>query len=165
MIVSNHVTWWDPVILGGVFKRQIHYMSKAELFRFGIMRAFLKQMGAFPVERGQADYGALKKAIELLKSGRCLGIFPEGTRIEGGFGEFQKGAAAIAIKTNARIIPVYFQNPYKMFSKRCRLIIGDSFSLRDKVNVKDKDAAEKGTAYLKEVLVGLEADLRKRVEA
>ena len=164
MIVSNHVTWWDPVILGGVFRKQVHYMSKAELFRGETARALLNQLGAFPVERGQADFGALKKSIQLLKSGKCLGIFPEGTRIEGGFGEFQKGAAAIAIKTNARIIPVCFDNPYKMFKKRCRLIIGESFRLSEKVDVKEKDAAEKGTVVLKAALENLADVLKKQVK-
>ena len=69
MIVSNHVNWWDPVILGGVFKRQIYFMAKAEIFQSKLVSAFLRGMGAFPVERGQADFGALKKSNLFAKGG------------------------------------------------------------------------------------------------
>ena len=164
MIVSNHVTWFDPVILGGVFKRQIHFMAKEEIFKSKFGNWFFKQMGAFPVARGKNDFGALKKSITLLKSDKCLGIFPEGTRIEGGMGTFQKGAAAIALKTNATIIPVCFQNPYRMFKKRCHLIIGQPFCLNDRVDAKTKDAAEQGTEALKEELSLLAKELESKVQ-
>ena len=97
----------------------------------------------------------LRNLISLLKADKCLGIFPEGTRIKGGIGEFQKGAAAIALKTNALIIPVYFKNPYKMFKKKCRLIIGRPFRLNDRVNAKEKNAAEQGTIILRNEIVSL----------
>jgi len=154
LVVSNHVSVWDPLLLGGAYRRQVNYIAKAELFKSKVFGFLLGRVGAFPVQRGQGDYAALKKSFEILKADRCLGIFPEGTRIEGQIGEFQKGAAAIALKMDAPIIPTYIHGDYSLF-KQMRLVLGDPINLRDMVNPKDKDAAEKGTEILRDIIMKL----------
>ncbi len=159
MIVSNHVSWFDPVMMGGIFKHKVHYIAKAELFKTKIASYLLSRLGAFPVARGQGDYGALKKSFEILKEDKCLGIFPEGTRFEEGeMGEFQRGAAAIALKMDAKIIPVYFKGEFKPF-KQVRVIIGKAFALKDMLNPKDKQAIDLGTTILKNTLLELKKQL------
>ncbi|MEX1307499.1 MAG: lysophospholipid acyltransferase family protein [Eubacteriales bacterium] len=159
MIVSNHVSWYDPVMMGGIFKRKIHYMAKAELFKTKPVKYFLSRMGAFPVKRGAGDYGALKKSFEILKADKCFGIFPEGTRFEEGkMGDFQRGAAAIALKMDAKIIPVYTKGTFKPF-RQMKVIVGKAFSLKDRVNPKDKNAIDEGTKILKDALLQLKQEL------
>jgi len=158
MVVANHVSWYDPVMLGGVFKWKIHFIAKIELFKSDFSRAFMEKLGAFPVARGQGDIGAVRKSMEILREDKCLGIFPEGTRFKGEMGDFQRGAAAIALKTDAKIIPVYTKGPFR-FWRQVEVIIGKPFYLKEKIDPKDKHAVDKGTEYLKNTLLKLKEEL------
>lgn len=80
IIASTHTATLDPVILGCAFPRPLTFMAKEELFRFPPFAALIRTLGAFPVRRGEPDRRALRKAVSLLRQGRCLVIFPEGTR-------------------------------------------------------------------------------------
>jgi 1-acyl-sn-glycerol-3-phosphate acyltransferase len=80
IIASTHTATLDPVILGCAFPRPLTFMAKEELFRFPPFAALIRTLGAFPVKRGEPDRRALRKAVSLLRQGRCLVIFPEGTR-------------------------------------------------------------------------------------
>ena len=108
ILCCNHISEMDPVYLEMCPKRHVFFMAKAELFRGRFSRWFLGRLfGAFPVERGKGDTGALDKAEEIVRSGRLLGIFPEGTRSrDGQLGRAKSGAALIAARTGANILPV-----------------------------------------------------------
>ena len=108
ILCCNHISEMDPVYLEMCQKRHVFFMAKAELFRGRFSRWFIGRLfGAFPVERGKGDTGALDKAEEIVKSGRLLGIFPEGTRSrDGQLGRAKSGAALIAARTGANILPV-----------------------------------------------------------
>lgn len=80
IIASTHTATLDPVILGCAFNRPLTFMAKEELFRFPPFAALIRTLGAFPVKRGEPDRRALRKALTFLRQGRCLVIFPEGTR-------------------------------------------------------------------------------------
>ena len=105
---SNHVSLVDPVFMLMTQKRHVFFMAKAELFGNPFTRfLFGKALGAFPVKRGTGDTGALDRAEEIVNSGRVLGIFPEGTRYRGGeLGRAKSGAALIAAKTGALVVPI-----------------------------------------------------------
>jgi len=100
-------------------------MAKQELFAKRTSRGFLKALLAFPVNRHHADMGSLKRAVTILKKGCVFGIFPEGKRsITGELDTFEKGAAFLALRCNAPIIPVY-SDP-KMYRRiRIRMIAGE----------------------------------------
>jgi cytidylate kinase len=78
VIVCNHKAMTDPFFLGINVPRQIHYMAKAELWKYPILRWAMEGYGTFPVKRGEADRGAIKRGIEILEAGAILGLFPEG---------------------------------------------------------------------------------------
>ena len=80
IIVANHVSAWDPLLVAVGSPRPVHFMAKAELYQNQILARLLNALNAFPVKRGQADRNAIRKALKLLESGKVLGIFPEGTR-------------------------------------------------------------------------------------
>ena len=82
LIVSNHDSYWDPVVigLGAIEHRQIRALSKSSLWKVKGLNKVLDGMGQIPIVRGTGDAGALDRAIEELRAGSCIGIFPEGTR-------------------------------------------------------------------------------------
>lgn len=108
ILCCNHISEMDPVYLEMCQKRHVFFMAKAELFRGRFSRWFIGRLfGRVPVERGKGDTGAIDKAEEIVNSGRLLGIFPEGTRSrDGQLGRAKSGAALIAARTGANILPV-----------------------------------------------------------
>ena len=107
IVCSNHLSNYDPILVSMTQKRQIYYMAKCELFKNKIASAMITELGAFPVDRGSGDGQAIEKAEEIVRDGRLLGIFIEGTRSK--TGEFlrpKSGAAMVAFQTNTPVIPV-----------------------------------------------------------
>ena len=135
IVACNHLCDTDPVVLAAAIKsgRQIRFMAKKEVFKVPIVSSFVKAMGAFPVDRKNGDVGAVKKTIELLKSGECVGIFPQGTR-QGGIhpkdATIKNGIGMFAEKSGVGILPVCIRtkkNKLKLFRKT-EFIIGNYIS-------------------------------------
>ncbi len=107
IICSNHLSNCDPVFLAITQKRQIYYMAKIELFKNPVMGWLYRHLGAFPVQRGAGDGKAINEAENIVRDGKLLGIFIEGTRSK--TGEFlrpKSGAAIVAQKMNVPVVPV-----------------------------------------------------------
>ena len=106
---SNHVSALDPTIvcLGVPSRIKLRFIGKAELFRNPFLRLLLgRGRGAFPVERGSGDTGAIDKAVAIVKNGGVLGIFPEGTRSpDGSLLRFKSGMSLIVSQTEADVLP------------------------------------------------------------
>lgn len=106
ILCSNHLSNNDPIFLAVAQRRQIYYMAKVELFKNPIIGWILRKCGAFPVQRGAGDGKAINQAETIIKEGKLLGIFIEGTRSK--TGEFLRpkaGAAIIAQQMNVPVIP------------------------------------------------------------
>ncbi len=109
VLCCNHISNWDPVVLVAAQpKRHIHFMAKAELFKNPVFAWLLgKQFGAFAVHRGTGDTDALEVAKQLVKDGKIMGIFPEGTRSKDGkLLRAKSGTALIVAQTGATVLPV-----------------------------------------------------------
>ena len=107
ILAPSHRSSWDPPYLTLLTQRQQFYMSKEQLFKGPIFGPLIAALGAFPVRRGEADRAALRKAMDYLKAGRIVTIFPEGTRsVDGTLKTAEKGFALIAKQTGAVIVPV-----------------------------------------------------------
>jgi 1-acyl-sn-glycerol-3-phosphate acyltransferase len=107
IVVSNHVSLADPILIGAALPRRVCFMAKEELFRYPVFGNLLVRLHAFPVKRGQPDRAAIRKAFEVLESGKVLGLFPEGSRSKTGeMLKPQPGVAMIALKAKVLIIPV-----------------------------------------------------------
>lgn len=116
ILCSNHISLWDPPVVGTPLPRMVHFMAKAELFDVPVLGPVIKRLGAFPVKRGGVSKDSIKATLMLLRSGEMLGIFPEGSRNTKN-GSAKKGAATFALKSSATVIPVAIKGNYKLFQK------------------------------------------------
>ncbi len=82
LVVGDHDSYWDTVATGiaALDRRQIRALAKSSMWKNRALGAVLTGMGQIPIERGSGDSGALDRAIEELRKGACIGIYPEGTR-------------------------------------------------------------------------------------
>ncbi len=123
IIICNHTSFADVLVLEVAQERQVFFMGKKELFKIpGIKHLFLG-LGAFPVDRGGADVGSIKRTIAEIHSGHAVGIFPQGTRcrcIDPRTTDVKGGVAMIALRADCPIVPAYIDNPAgktKVFGK------------------------------------------------
>lgn len=120
LILANHISDLDPVMLQLMVPRHIYFMAKSELFEYKLVGSILRYWRAFPVRRGEADKGALKKAIDLLQQGEAVAIFPEGELSEDGNPiPLRPGVALIARFTQGPVVCVGLENTDRIlpFSK------------------------------------------------
>jgi 1-acyl-sn-glycerol-3-phosphate acyltransferase len=118
IICGNHFHAFDPMVVGITMPRRVSFMAKQELFENPVIGWVLRGLAAFPVKRGQPDRAALKRSIEVLESGGCFGIFPEGTRNKSGkLGKAEPGSAYLALKSGAPVVPVAVTATYRLFSE------------------------------------------------
>src|SRR5438067_10314676 len=96
LIVSNHQSYLDPVLLAVPLERPLNYIAKSELFENVWFGRFLRSLNAFPVRQGAGDVGAVRETIQRLKEGHLLNIYPEGSRTETGeIGPMLRGVGLI----------------------------------------------------------------------
>ncbi len=106
IVVANHVSYVDPVVLGSAFPRRITFMITEPIYRLLRLRWFYFMMGAVPVAYRAPDPGALRAALRTLENGGVVGLFPEGQRrSDGTLGEGKSGAALLAARSGAPVVP------------------------------------------------------------
>ena len=127
VLASNHLTNFDVFPIQLCLPRPLFFMAKAELHKNALMDAYLRQLGAFPVQRGGRDEWALNHARSVLDHEQVLAIFPEGTRSKGrGLRPAKTGAARFALYASCPILPVVIYGTEKMFKhfpKRTQITI------------------------------------------
>lgn len=109
LVVGNHDSHWDPVMVGisAIRRRQIRALAKAELWDVRGLGPVLNGMGQIPIMRGAGDKQALARAIEELRRGACIGVFPEGTRSRGKVLRARSGIGRLALEVpEAKIVLV-----------------------------------------------------------
>jgi 1-acyl-sn-glycerol-3-phosphate acyltransferase len=156
IVVSNHIAAVDPAILVAALPRPIAPMSKVENAR-GILKLLMPLVGAFTVRRGVADRRALRMAERVLEQGRLLCMFPEGTRsASGALGTAHGGAALLALKSAAPLIPVAITGTPRIFSRRfpwlgfprVTVTVGAPFLARSPAGMAQRDDRERVTGEI-----------------
>jgi 1-acyl-sn-glycerol-3-phosphate acyltransferase len=165
VVGANHTSNLDPWPLGiALWPRQLHYMAKSELWKPGL-RTLLRQAGAFPVERGKGDLAALQTAIDLCRSGRVMGMFPEGTRRSKGLRKKHQprphsGAARIALAAGVPLVPAAIAGMDQLSRLGpLRVAFGPPIDLSDLAAVDSFHAAAEATARLWAGIQRLEEEL------
>ena len=162
IIVSNHISWMDPLVLGAaLIERQIFFMAKKELFDKPFVGKFIERLDAFPVDRGSSDRKSLRHALSLLEDEKIVGIYPEGTRTESGsMREWQPGVALLAAKSRAPIVPVAIFETREIFEGRrgwptgrpLRVVFGDPIPTPE-TRSEQKDIVERSYAAVAALLL------------
>ena len=136
LLCPNHSSNWDPILIALRLpvNYRLHIMAKVDLFKNPILAWILRRLGAFPVSRGSSDIQSVKTAMQAIKSGDNLLIFPEGTTIHNGIGyvdglpaHAKGGVAVIGVRTGATLVPVFVDGPKKPFH-RTRIIFGEPYT-------------------------------------
>lgn len=129
IVCGNHSSVLDPVIVAITHNNHIRYMAKKELFDNFFLKFVLNNLRAFPVDREGNSLLAVKKSLRILKNNEILGIFPEGTRVTSREESSAKGGISIiATKAKKKILPVYIDSNYRLFSK-VNIYYGDFINL------------------------------------
>jgi 1-acyl-sn-glycerol-3-phosphate acyltransferase len=146
IIVPNHMSFFDPSLVGAAMKRPLYFMAKKELFDVPIFGWAIRQTNAFSVKRGVQDVSAMRHAFSLLEEGHLLLMFPEGARSkDGNLGKARAGAGMVACNTQVPLIPVKIKNTNMMSKfKQIRIKYGKpiyppkDFSKNDYINLSQK---------------------------
>ena len=131
LICGNHKHIMDQCMPIMGTKRMIHWMAKREYFDDKKVAWFFKMSGCISVDRSIHDDVAKGKALDVLKDGGAIGLFPEGTRnkTDAFLLPFKFGAVSMAKKTNSLIVPFGISGDYKFRSKNLRVHVGKPFSI------------------------------------
>lgn len=134
ILCCNHMHWNDCIYLAAkVEHRKISYLAKSELFSHKLLGKLIGEngLGAIAIHRGESDLAAMRASMNALKEGKVLGIFPQGTRSKDNTPTpLLNGVSMIALRSNAPIIPVYIDGPYKLFH-RVDLRVGKPVEIAD----------------------------------
>lgn len=118
ILAVNHKSNLDPVFAGAYCPRKLRFMAKSDLFKNKLFGGLIKKLGAFPIQRGKGDIGAIKGAFSILKNEDAMLIFPEGHRIKNGKRVKAKvGVSMIAIHAQVPVVPLCIGGEYKLFHK------------------------------------------------
>lgn len=143
IICANHKSFLDPIFVALAINRQVHFIAKKELFEIPILKNILKKLNAIPAQRDGKDLSVLRDSIKLIKKGKILGIFPEGTRVKEIKREnIKDGAGYIALKSKTDILTIEIISSYKPFFKT-NLYIKNLVKIENFKEYKSKDAMEK----------------------
>lgn len=156
IVAANHVSYLDPVVLGCGIKRPLTYLAKKELFSIPVLGPLITGLGAYPLDRQVGGVAAVRAALRVLKEGRCVGIFPEGTRnLDGGAPE-KGGAALLASLSGATLVPAAIMGTRDARRLRqIRVVYGEPLRIvRDRKA--DGDDLEKWTAEIMRRIRALE---------
>jgi 1-acyl-sn-glycerol-3-phosphate acyltransferase len=118
LLVSNHQSYLDPVLVGVRLTRPLSYLAKSELFENPFLSWLIRGLNAFPVRQGAGDVGAMKETITRLQDGNALTIFPEGTRSEDGeLQPIEKGVSLVVRRAKVPVVLVIIDGSFDAWPK------------------------------------------------
>jgi len=114
IVASNHVSYLDPPLVGVACPRRLRFMARADLYDHGLLGAFLRGVRVIPLKRGAGDVAAVRAALDALRRGAGVAIFPEGGRqFSGELGVAKRGVGFLADAARAPVIPVLVRGTFQ----------------------------------------------------
>lgn len=127
IVAANHVSFWDPPMVGSAVPRDTFFLAKEELFAGPLLGSLFRACHAIPIRRGSADLAGIKRAVELIQSEGALVVFPEGSRMkDGALHPARPGMGMMAVQADANIVPCFISasnRPSRWLTWRERLRI------------------------------------------
>jgi 1-acyl-sn-glycerol-3-phosphate acyltransferase len=116
LLIANHQSYLDPILVAVKLKRPVSFFAKSELFEHPFFGWLISNLHAFPVRQGAGDIGAVRQAVQKLKEGHVLNVYPEGSRTEdGNLLPIQPGVALIVRKAGVPIVPVVVEGSFEVW--------------------------------------------------
>jgi len=154
ILICNHLSHLDGVYVGSYIHRRLSFLGKKELFSSKFKAWYFGSIGIIPVDRNNIDIKAIKSALAVLKKGKLLVVFPEGTRNKNGddLQTLKNGSAMFSIKSKLPIIPMHIEKRGKIFHRNT-LTIGKPFELTEfyEQKLSNETLAEAGKIIQKEL--------------
>ena len=129
LIVANHQSYLDPVILGAPMLRVLSFLAKSELFEgqrpIGrLFASLIRNLNAFPVRQGEGDVGAVRETIRRLQEGHVLTMFPEGGRSDSEEIDPMQGGVGLIVRRagpTVRVVPAAIHGAFKAWPRHRKL--------------------------------------------
>lgn len=123
LVVANHVSFLDPPFIGQVFAEPLHFFARKSLFSHPVAGWILRGWQTIPIDRDKPDAASLKATIRLLKSGKKMLMFPEGTRsFDGNLQKAEAGVGLFIAKSGAPVLPVRIFGTYEAFPRGAKFL-------------------------------------------
>ncbi len=108
IFASNHISYFDPPVVGCALKREVSFVAKKELFKNRLLAWLIRRYHAIPVDRNEIDKTTMKRILKKLTGGESILMFPEGTRSRnGGLGRFKTGLGFLSLQSRVSVVPVH----------------------------------------------------------
>jgi len=122
ILASNHASFLDPPAVGVALARQVRFFARRSLFDVPLVGRLIASWRAVPISRGASDIAAIRQAVDVLRRGQGIVLFPEGTRSnDGRVGEFRPGFVAVAARARVPIVPVAVHGAFAAWPRTRRL--------------------------------------------
>ena len=169
LLLSNHQSFLDPVLVGVGTRRMFFAMARSTLFESPGFSWLIRSLNAIPVERNSADMVAMRRCIEVMKQGRALLVFPEGTRsVDGVVGTFASGTMLLIKRAQPQVIPVAIEGAFDVWPRtrklpkwtgRIGVMYGPPQSPESLVSM----GAQAGLKHLRDQVETMRLDIRRRL--
>lgn len=121
LLVANHQSHLDPPMIGCCSRRRMNYMARASLFKFAPFGWYLRSIDTFPIDLEGSRLSGVRETLKRLKRGEMVLVFPEGTRTpDGEMKPFKPGFVALAIRSQATLLPVAVEGAYRVWPRQNR---------------------------------------------
>ena len=131
VVAANHCSYLDPPVLACTVPRPVCFMARDTLFSNAVARWYFPRVGVIPLDRTRGDVGALRTAIALLKAGRAVALYPEGTRSEDGkLHEAKGGIGFLIAKGGVPVVPMHIAGTFEAFPKGAKKLAPSRIRVR-----------------------------------
>ena len=153
LLISNHQSYLDPILCAVPITRRIGFLARESLFTHWLFGGLIRSLGTIPLKLGEADISAMRKVIDVLKEGRGVCLFPEGTRsLDGKITPFKPGFGLLCRRGKAAVVPVVIDGAFECWPRHKKLFSPGSIVVCYGKTISAEQAKKMGDAKLAEVV-------------